>query len=261
MNALFPSSRRRRSVLAFLCLSSLPAWPVQATPEAGAQPSPSGQAAKSETSKKETPKSDVLPPAQAQALAEIDAELARFRQRTEETASEVTKAAMRTRYTVLAQRREELGKRFTPERYAALKADLQKEVKVEHTLPPATDSGDGRAHRKATVLELMATREAAERAAAAERKAELERADRAAEAASRQRMELARLDSDLAQLSAQIDASTVGDPNRRAELAMRLNELQQRRRQLEQSYQPFQHDLLKSDIQRETEQIRPWMNR
>lgn len=261
MNALFSFSGRRRRVLAVFCLSGLPALSAPAAAADEVQPPASEQPAKSEASK-DAPKPDApAPEPQRAALAEIDAELARFHQRTEATTSEVTKAAMRTRYTVLAQRREELGKRFTPERYAALKADLQKEVKVEHTLPPATDPGDGRARRQPTVLELMAVREAAERAAAADRKAELERADRAAEAASRQRMELARLDSDLAQLSAQIDASTVGDPNRRAEFTLRLNELQQRRRQLEQSYQPFQHDLLKSDIQREAEQIRPWMNR
>jgi hypothetical protein len=219
-------------------------------------------------------------PAKEKALAEIDDGLAKFQERITNESSEVTQAAMKTRLTVLNQRRADLVKDFTPERFESLKEDLRKEVKVKVKMTPAADPNEGKITRKDLKLEAEANQAAREAALARQqmnlhqamisadaqtRERDLEltrrddqyRADRAAEEASRRRMEVARINSDLARLSAQIEASTVGDPNRRAELKLRLRDLEQERTRLELSAQPTSSlETLRNDIQREAERSR-----
>lgn len=194
-----------------------------------------------------------------QALKEIDAGLARFEVAVNAETSPVLQAAMKTRLTVLRQRREELAKTYTPGRFRALQASLLQEVRVEDRMTPSLDPNEGRSRRPITLDAAVdaATRDADRLLALdAARREEQSRTDRAEEEASRRRMEVARINADLSRLSAQIDAATVGDPNRRAELNMRLRDLEQERTRLEMSAQPSSFDTLRADIQREADRAR-----
>jgi hypothetical protein len=191
----------------------------------------------------------------AEALQEVDKELAAFEKRMNDEASAVTKAAMKTRFVVLKQRRADLEKRFTPERHAALLADLRKEVNVTATETPAVDPNEGRVRRTVRLEDAVPSVAETHRAEAlaAKQRDEQFRAARAEELASQRRIEIARLESDLARLAAQIDSSTVGDPNRRSELNLRLRELESQKRRLEMAPQPSGLEQLRMEIQRETE--------
>lgn len=195
----------------------------------------------------------------ADALREVDQALAAFEQRMHGETSPVTQAAMKTRLVVLKQRRVELAKRFTAERHAALLADVSKEVNVTATQAPAVDPNEGRARRLITLEDAVPS--AAEtlraEAVAARQRDEAFRAARAEELASQRRMEHARLDAELARLAAQIDSSTVGDPTRRSEMNLRLQELERRKRRLELAPHPADTDQLRMEIERELERTRP----
>ncbi len=195
-----------------------------------------------------------------QGLREIDAALARFEVTANAEASPVLHAAMMTRLTVLRQRRAELARVFTPGRFRALQASILQEVRVSDKITPTVDPNEGRFRRPLTLDEsVQAATGDTNRALALEaaRRDEQYRADRASEESSRRLMEVSRINADLARLSAQIDASTVGDPNRRAEMTARLRELEQERTRIEWSSQPSTFDQLRSEIQREADRARP----
>lgn len=201
-----------------------------------------------------------VPPAVVKALEEVDKELAAFEERIKAEGSEVTKAAMKTRLVVLKQRRADLGKRFSPSRHAALLEDLRKDVTVTAKSPPSPKLDEGSARRVPTpagepVPSALATYQA--EAAAAKARDEQVRAQREAELASQRRMEFARIDADLARLAAQIDSSTVGDAQRRAELNLRMRELEAQKRRLEMAPNPSGVDQLRLEIERQSEKTRP----
>jgi hypothetical protein len=191
----------------------------------------------------------------ADALQAVDQALAAFEKRMAAETSAVTQAAMKTRLVVLKQQRADLEKRFTPERQATLLADVRKDVTVTATAPPAVDPNEGRARRLLKLEDVAPSATEAYRAEAlaAKQRDDAFRAARTEELASQRRMEHARLDADLARLAAQIDSSTVGDPTRRSELNLRLQDLERRQRRLEGSPQPAELEQLRLEIQRETE--------
>ena len=193
-----------------------------------------------------------------QALVEIDAGLARFELAMKLETSPVIHAAMNTRLTLFRQRREDLAKNFTSGRFRALQASLLQQVTVEDKMTPAFDPSEGRTRRPLTLTDAVKGSLEQSRALANEaaQRDDRYRADRAAEEASARRMEVARINADLSRLSAQIDASTVGDPNRRAELNMRLRDMEQQRTLMELSAQPTPFDTLRADIQREADRVR-----
>ena len=220
------------------------------TPAAAAAPAPAASASAS----------NVPTLTKEEALKEIDAGLAAFDLTARAERSPVIHAAMMTRLTLLRQRRADLAKAFSPGRFRALQASILQEVRVENILTPSSDPSEGRLRRSLTLEESVsaATSDANRMLALdAARREEQYRSDRAAEETSRRLMEMARINSDLSRLSAQIDASTVGDPVRRAELTMRLRELEQERTRLELSSQPTTFDQLRSEIQREADRARP----
>lgn len=194
-----------------------------------------------------------------QALKEIDAGLAAFELTARTETSPVIQAAMMTRLTVLRQRRADLAKAFTLGRFRSLQASILQEVRVENKMTPTSDPNEGRLRRSLTLDQSVnaATGDANRMLALdAARRDEQYRADRAAEESSRRLMEVSRINADLSRLSSQIDASTVGDPGRRAEMTMRLRELEQERTRLELSAQPSTFETLRSDIQREADRAR-----
>jgi len=195
----------------------------------------------------------------ADAMQAVDQALAAFEQRMQQEASAVTQAAMKTRLVVLKQRRADLEKRFTAERHAALLADVRKDVNVTATQAPAVDPNGGRTRRVVRLEDVVPSAAETQRAEAlaARQRDDAFRATRAEELASQRRMETARLDSELARLAAQIDASTVGDPQRRSELNRRMFELEQRKRRLELTPQPADTNQLRQEIERELERTRP----
>lgn len=195
----------------------------------------------------------------ADALRAVDQALAAFEQRMHGETSPVTQAAMKTRLVVLKQRRVELEKRFTAERHAALLTDLSKEVNVTATQAPAVDPNEGRARPTVRLEDMPPSAVEAHRAdaAAARLKDEAFHAARAAELASQRRLEIARLDAELARLTARVDAATVGDASRRAELNQRLRELELERRRLELAPDPARLNQLQLEIERELERTRP----
>lgn len=194
----------------------------------------------------------------AEALREVDTELAAFEQRLKAEASPVNKAAMKTRLVVLRQRRTDLGRRFSPERCAALLADLRKDVKVTAEAPPPAIDDTGRTRPRLRLEDAPRSAVEEHRAAAEAAKARDARyhADRAAEIASQRRIEFARIDAHLARLTAEIDSTTVGDASRRAQLNLRLRELEADKRRLEMAPNPADLDRLRLEIERETEHLR-----
>lgn len=193
-----------------------------------------------------------------QALVEIDAGLARFELAMKLETSPVIHAAKNTKLTVLRQRREDLAKNFTIGHFRALQASLLQQVTVEDKMTPAFDLSEGRPRHPLTLTDAVTGALEQSRRLEIEgvRRDDQYRAARAEEAASARRMEVARINSDLSRLSAQIDASTVGDPNRRAELNLRLRDMEQQRTMLELSAQPTPFDTLRADIQREADRVR-----
>lgn len=203
-----------------------------------------------------TPAAPVERPEVTQALKEVDEGLAAFEKRMNEEASPVTKAAMKTRLVVLTQRRTDLAKRFSPDRYAALMQDLGREVSVTAKSPPPADADQGSARKPPVTLDTAMTTSTERYRAEAEAsklRDEMYKAERAAEAASQRKMDVAQINSELANLSAKIDSATVGNAQKRAELNQRLRELEQDRMRLEMSPNPAQLDQLRLEIQRETE--------
>ena len=195
-----------------------------------------------------------------EALKEIDAGLAAFDLTARAERSPVIHAAMMTRLTLLRQRRADLAKAFSPGRFRALQASILQEVQVSDKITPGFDPDGGRLRRPLTLDESVnaATSDANRMLALdAARREEQYRTDRAAEETSRRLMEMSRINADLSRLSGQIDASTVGDPIRRAELTTRLRELEQERTRLELSSQPTTFDQLRAEIQREADRARP----
>ncbi len=194
----------------------------------------------------------------AEALREVDAELTAFEQRLKAEPSPVNQAAMKTRLVVLRQRRADLGRRFSPERCAALLADVRKDVKVTAEAPPPATGDTGRLRPRLRLEDATLSAVEEHRAAAEAAKARDARyhADRAAEIASQRRMEFARIDAHLARLTAEIDSTTVGDASRRAQLNLRLRELEADKRRLEMAPNPAELDRLRLEIERETERLR-----
>ncbi len=248
MTAQKPSFRcvSRYALIGLICVVPIGVENAQAeTPPAKVEPAP-------------TPAPASVPPVVIEALKEVDEALAEFQRRMEQESSPVTKAAMKTRLVVLTQRRTELEKNFSKERHAALMEDLQREVKVTAKAAAAKDPDGGRARRTVTIDD--APKSAVEtyqaEALEAKRRAEQAQAEKIAEETSRRRTEVARINTDLSRLSAQIDSATVGDASRRAELNLRLRELEQQRGRLESAPHPSGFEHLRLEIQRELERTR-----
>ncbi len=248
MTPLMPFLRcvSRCAFLGLICLvpAGVKSAPAE-TPATQAEPAP-------------VPAQAPLSSAVVEGLKVVDEALADFQRRMEEEASPVTKAAMKTRLVVLTQRRADLEKNFSPERNAALMKDLQREVKVTAKAAATKDSGEGRTRRTVTIDD--APKSAVEtyqaEALEAKRRDEQVQAQRMAEETSRRRMEVARINTDLSRLAAQIDSATVGNATRRAEMNQRLRELEQERARLEFAPHPSRFDHLRLEVQRELERTR-----
>jgi hypothetical protein len=256
-----PSTATDAAPVAPVAPAATPAVPAPvASPEASPTPAAAAAPAPVASASASASASNVPTLTKEEALKEIDAGLAAFDLTARAERSPVIHAAMMTRLTLLRQRRADLAKAFSPGRFRALQASILQEVRVENILTPSSDPSEGRLRRPLTLEESVsvATSDANRMLALdAARREEQYRSDRAAEETSRRLMEMARINSDLSRLSAQIDSSTVGDPVRRAELTMRLRELEQERTRLELSSQPTTFDQLRSEIQREADRARP----
>jgi len=237
---------RRYALIGLICAVAGGVKTAQAeTPPARAEPPPA-------------PAPAPVPPAVVEALKQVDEALAEFERRMVQESSAVNKAAMKTRLVVLTQRRIDLEESFSPERHAALLEELKREVKVTAKAAATRDPDGGRARRSVKLEETPKSAVETYQAEAQEarRRAEQAQAERMAEETSRRRLEVARINTDLSRLSAQIDSVTVGEGARRAELNLRLRELEQERARLESAPHPSGFDHLRLEIQRELERTR-----
>ncbi len=179
------------------------------------------------------------------ALDQIDSELKHLDNLADNADYPEQKDAIKARYKILKQRRDDLKKDFTRARYETFKSDLKDEMnklnnwrKEKFASRPAANSalGDTTASADTTAAKIADYRAEATDINKAEVKASLEH-----------------LDTDIDLLAAKIDALT--EPMRKEELKQRLKALKDRRSELNREFRKARYDALVADVKSEWNEL------